>query len=107
MDGLGSAASIAVKTAKISECPRGNYLFNASIAGIEEADARLLIGSKSALKHLFSMRVSASAIWRANFRSAAIGEDDRFDISNEASQLMGADDTLADLLGGHEICRYA
>ena len=85
--------------AKISG-PRGNYLFNASIASIEEADALLLIGSNPRLEApVLNARIRKRYL-AGDFPIAAIGE--ATDLTYQA-EFIGADaDTLADLLAGKQ-----
>ena len=53
---------------------RASYLFNATIAGIEQADALLIVGANPRRRRRCSMRASASAGARATSPSALIGE---------------------------------
>ena len=85
--------------AKISG-PRGNYLFNASIAGIEEADALLLIGSNPRLEApVLNARIRKRYL-AGDFPIAAIGE--ATDLTYQAEFIGAGADTLADLLAGKQ-----
>ena len=85
--------------AKISG-PRGNYLFNASIAGIEEADALLLIGSNPRLEApVLNARIRKRYL-AGNFPIASIGE--AVDLTYKAEFIGAGTDTLADLLAGKQ-----
>ena len=85
--------------AKISG-PRGNYLFNASIAGIEEADALLLTGSNPRLEApVLNARIRKRYL-AGDFPIAAIGE--ATDLTYQAEFIGAGADTLADLLAGKQ-----
>jgi len=85
--------------AKISG-PRGNYLFNASIAGIEEADALLLIGSNPRLEApVLNARIRKRYL-AGNFPIASIGE--AVDLTYKAEFIGAGADTLADLMAGKQ-----
>ena len=85
--------------AKISG-PRGNYLFNATIAGIEEADALLLIGSNPRLEApVLNARIRKRYL-AGNFPIASIGE--ALDLTYKAEFIGAGADTLADLLAGKQ-----
>ena len=85
--------------AKISG-PRGNYLFNASIAGIEEADALLLIGSNPRLEApVLNARIRKRYL-AGNYPIASIGE--AVDLTYKAEFIGAGADTLADLLAGKQ-----
>ena len=85
--------------AKISG-PRGNYLFNASIAGIEEAGALLLIGSNPRLEApVLNARIRKRYL-AGNFPIASIGE--AVDLTYKAEFIGAGADTLADLLAGKQ-----
>ena len=80
--------------------PRGNYLFNASIAGIEEADALLLIGSNPRLDApVLNARIRKRYL-AGDFPIAAIGE--ATDLTYQAEFIGAGADTLADLLAGKQ-----
>jgi NADH-quinone oxidoreductase subunit G len=85
--------------AKISG-PRGNYLFNASIAGIEEADALLLIGSNPRLEAPVLNARFRKRYLAGNFPIASIGE--AVDLTYKAEFIGAGADTLADLLAGKQ-----
>ncbi|MBL70524.1 MAG: NADH-quinone oxidoreductase subunit G [Rhodobiaceae bacterium] len=85
--------------AKISG-PRGNYLFNASIAGIEEAGALLLIGSNPRLEApVLNARIRKRYL-AGDFPIAAIGE--ATNLTYETEFIGAGADTLADLLAGKQ-----
>ncbi len=85
--------------AKISG-PRGNYLFNARIAGIEEADALLLIGSNPRLEApVLNARIRKRYL-AGNFPIAAIGE--ATDLTYQTEFIGAGAGTLADLLVGRQ-----
>ena len=85
--------------AKISG-PRGNYLFNASIAGIEEADALLLIGSNPRFEApVLNARIRKRYL-AGDFPIAAIGE--ATDLTYQAEFIGAGADTLTDLLAGKQ-----
>ena len=85
--------------AKISG-PRGNYLFNATIAGIEEADALLLIGSNPRLEApVLNARIRKRYL-AGNFPIASIGE--AVDLTYKAAFIGAGADTLADFLAGRQ-----
>jgi NADH-quinone oxidoreductase subunit G len=85
--------------AKISG-PRGNYIFNASIAGIEEADALLLIGSNPRLEApVLNARIRKRYLM-GDFPIVAIGE--AVDLTYKAEFIGAGADTLADLLAGKQ-----
>ena len=85
--------------AKISG-PRGNYIFNASIAGIKEADALLLIGSNPRLEApVLNARIRKRYLM-GDFPIAAIGE--AVDLTYKAEFIGAGADTLADLLAGKQ-----
>jgi NADH-quinone oxidoreductase subunit G len=76
MAALGSPTSIAARTAAHSmPSARVYYLFNTTIAGIEEADAILLIGTNPRRKRRWSTPASASAICAGGLQGRAIGPE--------------------------------
>ena len=80
--------------------PRANYLFNTGIAGIEEADALLLIGSNPRLEApVLNARIRKRYLM-GNFPIAAIGE--ATDLTYKADFIGAGADTLADLLAGKQ-----
>ena len=80
--------------------PARNYLFNASIAGIEEADALLLIGSNPRLEApVLNARIRKRYL-AGDFPIAAIGE--ATDLTYQAEFIGAGADTLADLLAGKQ-----
>lgn len=78
--------------------PRANYLFNSSIAGIEKADALLLVGTNPRLEApVLNARIRKR--WcMGNFPIAAIGAST--DLTYEVDFLGAGPDTLTDLLTG-------
>ena len=78
--------------------PRGNYIFNTSIAGIEDADALLLIGTNPRLEApVLNARIRKRYLM-GNFPIATIGAP--VDLTYEAENIGAGADTLADLLAG-------
>ena len=85
--------------AKISG-PRGNYIFNATVRGIEDADALLLIGSNPRLEApVLNARIRKRYLM-GDFPIAAIGE--AADLTYKAEFIGAGADTLADLLSGQQ-----
>ena len=85
--------------AKISGS-RGNYIFNAGIAGIEDADALLLIGSNPRLEApVLNARIRKRYLM-GDFPIAAIGE--ATELTYKAEFIGAGTDTLADLLAGKQ-----
>jgi NADH-quinone oxidoreductase subunit G len=77
---------------------RGSYLFNATIAGIEDADAILIVGSNPRIEaSLVNVRIRKR--WRvAPLPIAVIGE--RMDLTYPHEYLGAGPETLADILSG-------
>ncbi len=77
---------------------RGSYLFNSTIAGIEEADAILIVGSNPRIEgSLVNVRIRKR--WRQiALPVAMIGEN--VDLTYPADYLGAGPDTLADILAG-------
>jgi NADH-quinone oxidoreductase subunit G len=77
---------------------RATYLFNATIAGIEEADALLIVGSNPRIEaSLVNARIRKR--WRAGqFPIGLIGE--RADLTYAAEYLGAGAETLADVAAG-------
>jgi NADH-quinone oxidoreductase subunit G len=85
--------------AKISGS-RGNYIFNAGIAGIEDAEALLLIGSNPRLEApVLNARIRKRYLM-GDFPIAAIGE--ATELTYKAEFIGAGTDTLADLLAGKQ-----
>jgi NADH-quinone oxidoreductase subunit G len=85
--------------AKISGS-RGNYIFNAGIAGIEDADALLLIGSNPRLEApVLNARIRKRYLM-GDFPIAAIGE--ATELTYKAEFIGAGTDALADLLAGKQ-----
>jgi NADH-quinone oxidoreductase subunit G len=79
---------------------RGNYIFNAGIAGIEDADALLLIGSNPRLEApVLNARIRKRYLM-GDFPIAAIGE--ATELTYKAEFIGAGTDTLADLLAGKQ-----
>jgi NADH-quinone oxidoreductase subunit G len=78
--------------------PRANYLFNTGIAGIEDADALLLIGTNPRLEAaVLNARIRKR--WLAgNFPIAAIGQ--LTDLTYDAEFIGAGPQTLAELVAG-------
>ena len=100
MDALGSPhLDCRQDGAKLSG-PRANYLFNAGVAGIEEADALLLIGSNPRLEApVLNARIRKRYLM-GDFPIAAIG--DATDLTYKAEFIGRGADTLGDLLAGKQ-----
>jgi NADH-quinone oxidoreductase subunit G len=80
------------------EWGRATYLFNASIAGVERADALLIIGSNPR-REAAVLNARIRKRWRAGqFPVALIGE--RVDLTYPYDYLGAGPDTLAELVGG-------
>ena len=85
--------------AKIGGAERGDYLFNSGFAGIEQADALLLIGCNPRWE---AAVVNARIVQRArlgNFRAASIGAP--FDNNFPCSHLGAGPRTLRELVEGN------
>jgi NADH-quinone oxidoreductase subunit G len=98
MDTLGSPnLDCRQDGAKLSG-PRANYLFNSSIAGIEDADALLIIGSNPRLEApVLNARIRKR--WTmGNFPVAVIGEP--ADLTYDAETIGAGADTLNDMVAG-------
>ena len=100
MDGLESPhIDCRQDGAKLSG-PRGNYIFNSTIAGIEEADALLLIGSNPRTEApVLNARIRKRYLM-GDFPVASIGAP--VDLTYKAETLGAGPDTLADLLAGKQ-----
>ena len=98
MDNLGSPhLDCRQDGAKISG-PRANYLFNTSIAGIEDADALLIIGSNPRIEApVLNSRIRKR--WAmGDFPVAAIGTPT--ELTYDVDFIGAGGDTLAELLSG-------
>ena len=100
MDALGSPhIDCRQDGAKLSG-PRGNYIFNAGIAGIEQADALLIVGSNPRLEApVLNARIRKRYLM-GNFPIASIGTP--VDLTYEAEFIGAGADTLADVLAGKQ-----
>ena len=100
MDGLESPhIDCRQDGAKLSG-PRGNYIFNSTIAGIEEADALLLIGSNPRTEApVLNARIRKRYLM-GDFPVASIGAP--VDLTYKAETLGAGPDTLAELLAGKQ-----
>ena len=78
---------------------RGSYLFNATLAGVEQADALLIVGANPRREgSVLNARIRKR--WRAGkFPVALIGE--RVDLTYAYDYLGAGPETLADLAAGH------
>src|SRR5437868_5587303 len=77
---------------------RATYLFNATIAGIERADALLIVGSNPR-REAAVLNARIRKRWRAGkFPVAVIGE--RADLTYDTDYLGAGPETLADLVAG-------
>jgi NADH-quinone oxidoreductase subunit G len=89
--------------AKIGDGPRGSYLFNTSIAGIEDADALLLIGTNPRWEGaLVNARIRKRWLQGA-FPIGLVGE--ALDLTYDVEHLGAGPKTLAEIAdGGHPFC---
>src|SRR5262249_8460731 len=77
---------------------RGAYLFNATIAGIEKADALLIVGANPR-REAAGLNARSRNRWRmGRFPVGLIGE--RLDLTYDHEYLGAGPDTLADLKAG-------
>ena len=83
---------------KLEAGARGGYLFNSGIAGIDEADAILLIGSNPRMEApVLNARIRRR--WReAGIKVANIGQP--FDLTYPVQELGAGTDTLSELVSG-------
>ena len=80
--------------------PRGNYIFNTSIAGIEEADAMLLIGTNPRLEApVLNARIRKRYLM-GNLPIAAIGAP--VDLTYATEFIGAGPETLTELLAGNQ-----
>jgi len=84
--------------AKVDPAVRASYLFNSTIAGIDDADALLIIGANPRIEAaVLNARIRRR--WRAgNFRIGVIGE--AADLTYRYDHLGAGVDTLRELVGG-------
>ena len=98
MDNLGSLhLDCRQDGAKLSG-PRANYLFNTTIAGIEEADALLIIGANPRVEAPVLNSRIRKRFMMGQFPIAMIGAP--ADLTYDVSHIGAGTDTLADLLAG-------
>ncbi len=98
MDNLGSPhLDCRQDGAKLSG-PRANYLFNTTIAGIEDADALLIIGANPRVEAPVLNSRILKRFMMGQFPIAMIGAP--ADLTYEVSHIGAGTDTLADLLAG-------
>jgi len=83
---------------KLEAGARGGYLFNSGIAGIDEADAILLIGSNPRMEApVLNARIRRR--WReAGIKVANIGQP--FDLTYPVQELGAGTDTLSEIISG-------
>ena len=98
-DGAASAAPISTRARTVRRFDpkwgRASYLFNATIAGIEQADALLIIGSNPR-REAAVLNARIRKRWRAgNFPIGVIGE--KADLTYTYDYLGAGAETLADL----------
>ena len=98
MEKLGSPHLDCRQDGAMLSGPRANYLFNTGIAGIEDADALLLIGTNPRLEAaVLNARIRKR--WLAgNFPVAAIGQPT--DLTYDAEFIGAGPQTLAELVDG-------
>ncbi|MDX1484372.1 MAG: NADH-quinone oxidoreductase subunit NuoG [Alphaproteobacteria bacterium] len=104
MTGLGSAnIDCRQDGAKIDGAARAAYLFNTTIAGIDEADACLIIGANPR-KEAAIINTRLRGRWLAGgFKVGVIGED--ADLTYRTSHLGAGPETLAQVAAGdHDFC---
>lgn len=78
---------------------RASYLFNATIAGIDEADALLLVGTNPRLEApIINARIRQRWL-RGGFKAALIGE--QADLTFPCDYLGAGPDTLKEVAGSH------
>ena len=98
MDNLGSPhLDCRQDGAKLSG-PRANYLFNTTIAGIEDADALLIIGANPRVEAPVLNSRIRKRFMMGQFPIAMIGAP--ADLTYEVSHIGAGTETLADLLAG-------
>ncbi|MFZ2870693.1 NADH-quinone oxidoreductase subunit NuoG [Zavarzinia sp.] len=99
MTAIGSTSTdCRIDGAKLEASVRASYLFNSGIAGIEEADALLLIGSDpSAEAAVLNARIRKRWL-KGGFKVAAIGP--KVDLTYRAEFLGEGADVLAALVAG-------
>ncbi|MGC6471743.1 MAG: NADH-quinone oxidoreductase subunit NuoG [Parvibaculales bacterium] len=98
MESLGSADMDCRQDGAKLSGPRANYIFNTTIAGIEEADALLIIGSNPR-KEAPVLNARIRKRWlQGDFPVANIGVPT--DLTYEVEQLGAGTDTLVDLVAG-------
>jgi NADH-quinone oxidoreductase subunit G len=99
MRGLGSANTDCRQDgAKVDAACRAGYLFNTSVAGIEEADACLLVGTNPRAEAAMINARLRKRFLRGGFRVGVIGEP--VDLTYEFDHLGAGPDTLKELADG-------
>lgn len=101
MAALGSAnIDCRADGSKLDGANRGDYLFNSTIAGIEDADAVLLIGSNPRKEAaVLNARIRKSWVQSAGaLKIGVIGEN--ADLTYPTTYLGAGPETLTELLGG-------
>ncbi|MBK18985.1 MAG: NADH-quinone oxidoreductase subunit G [Rhodospirillaceae bacterium] len=104
MDGLGSPhIDCRQDGAKLDAAVRGSYIFNTTIAGIEEADACLLVGTNPRIEAaLVNARIRKRWL-RGGFTVGAVGP--RADLTYPHEYLGAGPQTLKELAeGSHAFC---
>ncbi len=99
---LASMGSSNVSTASTAAfdagAGRASYIFNPTIAGIEQADALLIVGSNPR-KEAAVLNARIRKAWRGgNLKIGVIGE--KADLTYRYDHLGAGTDTLADVIGG-------
>ena len=99
---LASLGSTNVATAATvafdASAGRASYIFNPTIAGIEQADALLIVGSNPR-KEAAVLNARIRKAWRGgNLKIGVIGE--KADLTYRYDHLGAGTDTLADVIGG-------
>jgi NADH-quinone oxidoreductase subunit G len=99
MRGLGSPHTDCRQDgAKLTGSPRGAYLFNTTIAGIEEADACLIVGANPRREAAMINARLRKRFLMGGFKVGLIGE--QADLTFETEYLGAGPDTLQDLAEG-------
>ncbi|RDD62157.1 NADH-quinone oxidoreductase subunit NuoG [Ferruginivarius sediminum] len=99
MRGLGSANTDCRQDgAKVDAACRAGYLFNTSIAGIEDADACLLVGTNPRAEAAMINARLRKRFLRGDFRVGVIGEP--VDLTYEVEHLGAGPETLKELADG-------
>jgi len=96
---MGSSNVATASTAAFdAKAGRASYIFNPTIAGIEQADALLIVGANPR-KEAAVLNARIRKAWRGgNLKIGVIGE--KADLTYRYDHLGAGTDTLADVIGG-------